>query len=45
TMLTATRTEMSKDAINELITKRVKEALKAYDAANSTRTETEMENA
>ncbi|GJX49029.1 putative reverse transcriptase domain-containing protein [Tanacetum coccineum] len=44
TMLTATRSEMTQDAINELIAKRVKEALQVYDAANNPGTETKMEN-
>ncbi|GJT90719.1 reverse transcriptase domain-containing protein [Tanacetum coccineum] len=44
TMPTATRSGMTQDAINELISKRVEEALKAYDAARNPRTETEMEN-
>ncbi|GJZ52772.1 putative reverse transcriptase domain-containing protein [Tanacetum coccineum] len=43
TMPTATRTEMTQDAINELIAKRVV-ALEAYDAARNPRTETEIEN-
>ncbi|GJW84838.1 putative reverse transcriptase domain-containing protein [Tanacetum coccineum] len=43
-MPTATRTGMTQDAINELIAKRVEEALKAYNAARNPRTETEMEN-
>ncbi|GJY46649.1 putative reverse transcriptase domain-containing protein [Tanacetum coccineum] len=41
---TATRTGMTQDAINELIAKRVDEALKAYDAARNPRTEAEIEN-
>ncbi|GJR46824.1 hypothetical protein Tco_1314927 [Tanacetum coccineum] len=44
TMPNATRTGMTQDAINELISKRVEEALKAYDAAKNPRTETEIEN-
>ncbi|GJR02165.1 putative reverse transcriptase domain-containing protein [Tanacetum coccineum] len=44
TMPTATRSGMTQDAINELIAKRVEEALKAYDAARNPRTEMEMEN-
>nr|GEY53922.1 reverse transcriptase domain-containing protein [Tanacetum cinerariifolium] len=44
TIPTATRSEMTQDAINELIAKRVEEALKAYDAAKNPRTETEIEN-
>nr|GEV94602.1 hypothetical protein [Tanacetum cinerariifolium] len=43
-MLTATRTEMTQDAINKLISKSVDEALKAYDAARNPRTEVEIEN-
>ncbi|GJR37557.1 putative reverse transcriptase domain-containing protein [Tanacetum coccineum] len=39
-MPTATRSRMTQDAINELIAKRVEEALKAYDAARNPRTET-----
>ncbi|GJX12655.1 putative reverse transcriptase domain-containing protein [Tanacetum coccineum] len=35
---------MTQDVINELIAKRVEEALKAYDAARNPRTKTEMEN-
>ncbi|GKF89769.1 hypothetical protein Tco_0263732, partial [Tanacetum coccineum] len=37
-MPTATRTGMTQDAINELIPKRVDEALKAYDAARNPET-------
>ncbi|GKA68805.1 hypothetical protein Tco_0768722, partial [Tanacetum coccineum] len=44
TMSTATRSEMTQEAINELLAKRVEEALKAYDAAKNPKTETEMEN-
>ncbi|GJW43128.1 putative reverse transcriptase domain-containing protein [Tanacetum coccineum] len=44
TMLTATRSRMTQDAINELIVKCVEEALKVYDAARNPETETEMEN-
>ncbi|GJW39106.1 ribonuclease H-like domain-containing protein [Tanacetum coccineum] len=44
TMLTATRSEMTQEAINELIAKHVEEALKAYDAAKNPRSKTEMEN-
>nr|GEW57308.1 hypothetical protein [Tanacetum cinerariifolium] len=44
TMLTATRSGMTQYTINELISKRVAEALEAYDAAKNPRTETEMEN-
>ncbi|GJX29913.1 hypothetical protein Tco_0237992 [Tanacetum coccineum] len=43
-MSTATHSGMTQDAINELIVKRVGEALKAYDTAKNPRTETEMEN-
>ncbi|GKA74870.1 hypothetical protein Tco_0781248 [Tanacetum coccineum] len=43
-MPTATRTEMSQDAINGLITKRVDEALKAYDAARNPGTEAKIKN-
>ncbi|GKB51850.1 putative reverse transcriptase domain-containing protein [Tanacetum coccineum] len=35
---------MTQDAINELISKRVDEALKAYDAARNPKTEAEIEN-
>ncbi|GJW50236.1 hypothetical protein Tco_0091587 [Tanacetum coccineum] len=41
---TATRTGMTQDAINELIAKRMEEALKAYEATKNPGTETEMEN-
>ncbi|GKA48601.1 hypothetical protein Tco_0741559, partial [Tanacetum coccineum] len=44
TMSTATRSEMTQEAINELIAKHVEEALKAYDVAKNPRTKTEMEN-
>nr|GEU81669.1 hypothetical protein [Tanacetum cinerariifolium] len=44
TMLIATRTRMTQDAINELIAKRVEEALKAYYAVKNHVTETEIEN-
>nr|GEV20424.1 hypothetical protein [Tanacetum cinerariifolium] len=44
TMPTATRIGMTQDAINELIAKRVEEALKAYDAVKNPKTETEIEN-
>ncbi|GKD52424.1 putative reverse transcriptase domain-containing protein, partial [Tanacetum coccineum] len=44
TMPTATHSEMTQDAINELISKRVAEALEAYDAARNPRTETKMED-
>nr|GEX16232.1 reverse transcriptase domain-containing protein [Tanacetum cinerariifolium] len=43
-MPTATCFGMTQDAINELIAKRVEEALKAYDTAKNPGTETEMEN-
>nr|GEW99345.1 reverse transcriptase domain-containing protein [Tanacetum cinerariifolium] len=43
-MPTATRFEMTQDAINELIAKRVEEALKAYDTARNLRTEMEMKD-
>ncbi|GKF92259.1 hypothetical protein Tco_0278978 [Tanacetum coccineum] len=43
-MPTATRTGMTQDAINELITKRVDEALKAYEAARNPGTEAEIKN-
>nr|GEU55600.1 hypothetical protein [Tanacetum cinerariifolium] len=43
-MLTATRTEMTQDAINELIAKRVDEALKAYDATRNPETEAKIKN-
>ncbi|GJY56521.1 hypothetical protein Tco_0455636 [Tanacetum coccineum] len=43
-MPTATSTGMTQDAINELITKRVDEALKAYDAARSPETKAEIKN-
>ncbi|GKC71554.1 putative reverse transcriptase domain-containing protein [Tanacetum coccineum] len=43
-MPTATRSGMTQDEINELIAKRVKEALKAYDATRNPGTETEIEN-
>ncbi|GJV29334.1 putative reverse transcriptase domain-containing protein [Tanacetum coccineum] len=44
TMPTDAHTGMTQDAINELIAKRVEEALKAYDAAKNPRTETKIEN-
>ncbi|GJV36378.1 putative reverse transcriptase domain-containing protein [Tanacetum coccineum] len=43
-MLTATRSRMTQDAMNELIAKRVEEALQVYDAAKNLGTKTEMEN-
>ncbi|GJS46425.1 reverse transcriptase domain-containing protein [Tanacetum coccineum] len=43
-MLTATRTGMTQDAINELITKGVDEDLKASEAARNPRTKVEIEN-
>ncbi|GKD74442.1 reverse transcriptase domain-containing protein [Tanacetum coccineum] len=43
-MPTATRSGMTQDTINELIAKRVAEALEAYDAAKNPGTKTEMEN-
>ncbi|GJU87468.1 hypothetical protein Tco_1295014 [Tanacetum coccineum] len=43
-MLTATHTEMTQDAIHELIAKRVDEALKAYDAARNPEIEAEIKN-
>ncbi|GJU73873.1 hypothetical protein Tco_1265278 [Tanacetum coccineum] len=43
-MPTATRTRMTQDAINELIAKRVDEALKAYDAVRNPEIEAEIEN-
>nr|GEW05213.1 hypothetical protein [Tanacetum cinerariifolium] len=43
-MATATHSKMTHDAINELIAKRVKEALKVYDVSRNLRTETEIEN-
>ncbi|GKG63013.1 hypothetical protein Tco_0638660, partial [Tanacetum coccineum] len=42
-MPTATRSRMTQDAINELIAKRVEEALQAYDAAKNPGTKTEIE--
>ncbi|GJW95552.1 putative reverse transcriptase domain-containing protein [Tanacetum coccineum] len=44
TMLTATRSTMTQDAIDELISKRIAEDLEAYDDARNPRTETEMED-
>ncbi|GJX00762.1 putative reverse transcriptase domain-containing protein [Tanacetum coccineum] len=44
TMPPAIRFGITQDAINELVAKRVKEALKAYDAARNPGTETGMEN-
>nr|GEV10631.1 hypothetical protein [Tanacetum cinerariifolium] len=44
TMPTATRIRMTKDAINKLISKRVDEALKVYDAARNPETEAKIEN-
>ncbi|GKC35762.1 putative reverse transcriptase domain-containing protein [Tanacetum coccineum] len=44
TILTATYTRMTQDAINELISKRVDEAMKAYDAARNPEIEAEIEN-
>nr|GEZ08555.1 hypothetical protein [Tanacetum cinerariifolium]GEZ09451.1 hypothetical protein [Tanacetum cinerariifolium] len=41
---TATHFEMTQDAINEKICKRVEEALQAYDAAKNPGTKTEIEN-
>ncbi|GJW60734.1 hypothetical protein Tco_0110069 [Tanacetum coccineum] len=43
-MPTATRTRMNQDAINELIAKRVDEALKAYDTARNPRTKAQIKN-
>ncbi|GKA07716.1 hypothetical protein Tco_0686940 [Tanacetum coccineum] len=43
-MSTATCTGMTQDEINELIAKRVDEALKAYDAARNPKTEVEIKN-
>ncbi|GKA68529.1 hypothetical protein Tco_0768446 [Tanacetum coccineum] len=43
-MPTATRSGMTQDAINELIAKRVEEALNAYDVARNPRTKTGMED-
>ncbi|GKC60621.1 hypothetical protein Tco_1088219, partial [Tanacetum coccineum] len=42
-MPTATHFRMTQDAINELITKHVEEALHAYDAAKNPGTKTEIE--
>nr|GEV33313.1 reverse transcriptase domain-containing protein [Tanacetum cinerariifolium] len=44
TMLAATRTGMNQDVINELISKRMEEALKAYKAAKNPGIEMEIEN-
>ncbi|GJW86847.1 putative reverse transcriptase domain-containing protein [Tanacetum coccineum] len=44
TMPTATRSGMTQDTIDELIAKRVTEALEAYDTARNPKTKTEMEN-
>ncbi|GJW50089.1 hypothetical protein Tco_0091440, partial [Tanacetum coccineum] len=44
TMSTATRTKMTQDAINELITKRADEALKIYDDARIPEIEAEIKN-
>ncbi|GJR43835.1 putative reverse transcriptase domain-containing protein [Tanacetum coccineum] len=44
TMLAATCSRMTQDAINELIDKHVEEALKAYNAARNPATKTEMKN-
>ncbi|GKG19498.1 hypothetical protein Tco_0376597, partial [Tanacetum coccineum] len=43
-MPAATRTRMTQDAINELIAKRMKEAMKAYDATMNPENEMEIEN-
>ncbi|GKG55303.1 hypothetical protein Tco_0571943, partial [Tanacetum coccineum] len=43
-MPTATRTGTTQDAINELITKHVDEALMAYEAARNPKTEAEIKN-
>ncbi|GJX13104.1 putative reverse transcriptase domain-containing protein [Tanacetum coccineum] len=43
-MLTATRTRITQDAINELITKGIDEDLKASEAARNPRTKVEIEN-
>ncbi|GKB92041.1 putative reverse transcriptase domain-containing protein [Tanacetum coccineum] len=43
-MSTATRTKMTQDAINELIAKRVDEAIKAYDAARNLEIEAKIKN-
>nr|GEY30702.1 hypothetical protein [Tanacetum cinerariifolium] len=43
-MATATHSKMTHDAINELIAKRIKEALKVYDVSRNLGTETEIEN-
>ncbi|GJZ06246.1 putative reverse transcriptase domain-containing protein [Tanacetum coccineum] len=44
TMPTATRSRMTQDVIDELIAKRVAEALEAYDAAKNPKTKTEMKD-
>ncbi|GJT28617.1 hypothetical protein Tco_0908892, partial [Tanacetum coccineum] len=44
TMPTITHSGMTQDAINELVAKRVKEALKAYDAARNPGTKLGMED-
>ncbi|GJU94409.1 hypothetical protein Tco_1319165 [Tanacetum coccineum] len=44
TMSIDTRSEMTQDAIDELIAKRMAKALEAYDAARNPRTKTEMED-
>ncbi|GJY84746.1 hypothetical protein Tco_0498772 [Tanacetum coccineum] len=44
TMSTATHSGMTKNAIDELIAKRVAKALEAYDTARNSRTKTEMED-
>ncbi|GKF96374.1 hypothetical protein Tco_0289109, partial [Tanacetum coccineum] len=43
-MPTATHSGMTQDAINELVSKRVEEALKAYDAARNIKPKTKMED-
>ncbi|GJX19711.1 hypothetical protein Tco_0222388 [Tanacetum coccineum] len=44
TMLTSTRSGITQDEINKLISKRVEEALKAYDIARNPGTKMEMED-
>ncbi|GJR58486.1 putative reverse transcriptase domain-containing protein [Tanacetum coccineum] len=44
TMPTSTHSGITQDAINELIAKRVEEALQAYDTTKNPGTETEIEN-
>nr|GEU65422.1 hypothetical protein [Tanacetum cinerariifolium] len=44
TMPTATHSGMTQDAINELIAKRVADALEAYDTARNPETETDIED-